>query len=108
MVNLNKVEGTSHLHRLNKDNRNREAKGGKAAQDKVEISAEGRALLRKQYVIDLVKASLRDIPEVRQGKVQQVMKRIREGYYNNEDVQRATASRILESYGLNSSPKSEE
>lgn len=100
MVNLNKVEGTSHLHRVDKENRQKGTKKGEANRDRVEISAEGRALLRTQYAVDLVKARLKQLPDVRQERIQQVNERMREGHYNRDDVQKATVDRILETYGL--------
>jgi len=100
MVNLNKVEGASHLHRVDKKSSQRGTKKGEATQDRVEISAEGRALLKTQYTVELVKARLRELPDVRQERIREVNERIREGYYSREDVRRATVDRILETYGL--------
>ncbi len=100
MVNLNKVEGASHFHRVDKKSNQRGAKKGEVTQDRVEISAEGRALLRTQHTVELVKARLRELPDVRQERIKQVNERIREGYYNRDDVRKATVEGILETYGL--------
>lgn len=100
MVDLNKVGGASHFHRVEKKSSQRGAKKGEATHDRVEISAKGRTLLRTQYTIDLVKTRLKELPDVRQERIKQVNERIREGYYNRDDVQEATVDRILETYGL--------
>jgi anti-sigma28 factor (negative regulator of flagellin synthesis) len=100
MVNLNKVEGASQFHRVDKKSSQRGAKKGEATHDRVEISAEGRALLRTQHTVDLVKARLRELPDVRQERIRQVNERIQEGYYNRDEVQKAAVEGILETCGL--------
>jgi anti-sigma28 factor (negative regulator of flagellin synthesis) len=100
MMNLNKVEGASHLHRADKENRQKETEKREIDHDRVEISTEGKALLRTRYVVDLVKARFKELPDVREERIQQAKQRIRDGYYNRGDIQKATIDRFLETFGL--------
>ncbi|GJQ58288.1 MAG: flagellar biosynthesis anti-sigma factor FlgM [Candidatus Scalindua sp. AMX11] len=74
---LKKNEGINPLSGLAKEG------GNLGVVDKVEISEEAQGL---QNTLSKLKADLEKVPDVRQGKVENAIKRMESGFYDNQDV----------------------
>lgn len=64
--------------------------------DQVELSAQAKELYQKQSLLELAKARLKELPDVREEKVEMVQRRINEGFYADRQVYEQIAERLLE------------
>jgi len=68
--------------------------------DKIEISSEARKLRDTQAIFKSAAAALKESPEVREDKVQEVREKMEQGYFQTAEVRREIAEKILQNFGL--------
>jgi negative regulator of flagellin synthesis FlgM len=82
---------------VTQESRNREVASATDAGDRVELSG---AAQETRELESQLQARVRDLPDVRQDRIAEVRSRIASGEYDNENVRRVIANRILTQLGL--------
>ena len=101
-----KIEHTNQIQhaQTNQKIAAKDAESGKDARsksDRLELSDAARTLLTKQKQIEATKVSVSQQPEVRPGRLDDVAKRIAEGYYNQPEVIKKITDSLIESGVMN-------
>ena len=115
-MSMDKINGSplmrsGLLDRFKVDNKDKEASekspgvspgnstAASAPADKAEISDTAHQLMDLRAAVDVGRASLEAIPEVREDKIAQVKKRLEQGYYNSQVVKDELASTLANVLG---------
>ena len=68
--------------------------------DKIEISTAAKKLQDSQAIFKSAVAALKNTPEVREDKVQEVRDKIEQGYFSSKEVKGDLAEKLLRNFGL--------
>lgn len=73
-----------------------------SSSDKVEISSEAKEKLKytNGERISYIKTLITNLPEIREDKIKEIRARIKEGYYNSEEVKREAIENLLRFFNL--------
>jgi hypothetical protein len=79
----------------------------KSGSDKLEISDQAKRLQNDKSVLDLAKAQMSKVPEIRQTRIDEVKGKLAQNYYNDEQVVADVAKKLADSPELVSALKGE-
>ena len=86
--------GTETTSAINSDERS-----GAKPSDRAEISDTAHKLMDLRAAVDAGRASLENIPDVREDRVAEAKKRLEQGYYNSQVVQDKLAGTLVKVLG---------
>lgn len=87
---VNRVDNNSKLNKVNKKNET------SSANDVADISSEAKQMAD----IQKAKVAVDKAPDVRQDKIEEVKAKLESGAYDNEEVMKTVAERIMKALGL--------
>jgi|GEM_PF-1115541 anti-sigma28 factor (negative regulator of flagellin synthesis) len=98
-MNIERIHESLPLHDqpLKNQAARKEKQTDSVRKDRVELSPEARNLQQQKDLVELASARLREIPDIRQAKVEEVKGKVASGFYNDEQVIRDVAAHMARS-----------
>jgi negative regulator of flagellin synthesis FlgM len=93
---IDKISGVNPLNNVQNTKRTSSAEDVKSAPDSISVSDEAKAMADAYYLNKVAD----ETPNIRSELVEQIKQKIQDPNYLNEATIRATADRIMASYGL--------
>ena len=68
--------------------------------DKVQISTKARGMQESQSVVKTGVTALKNYPDVREDRIQEVREKIQQGYFSSKEVKEGLAEKLLQNLGF--------
>ena len=72
--------------------------------DSSEFSSDAQRLSETKAQVDAVSTKINSSPEIRYDKVEEARQKVKDGYYNREEVVDKLADKLLEQFGFGNNP----
>jgi len=100
MVKVSQVAQSVQAQQVQRKGRKTEPTPAKQAGDKVEISSEAKKLQDSSNLNSIASKTIKDSPEVREDKIDEVRQKINDGFYDESDVSSVLADKLLKEFGI--------
>jgi len=95
-MNINEISPVSGSQPIKRVSSKKKISNEQKVSDKVEISSKGKNLQNLEAIKRKAQAVLKNTPEVREEKINEVKKRVQSGYYNSPQVINNIADRLID------------
>jgi len=99
-MKINQVAQSVQTQQITRKGRKTEAVPVEQKGDKVEISSEARSLSKSNDISTAATQALKDTPDVRNDKIAEIREKVRDGFYNQENISSAIADQLLKEFGI--------
>ncbi len=99
-MKVNSVIQSVQTQQVQKKGKGAEPTAAPKTNDKVEISSEARNLQQSKGIENAAAQKLETVSDVRHDKVSEVREKIKDGFYDQENIASALADTLLKEFGI--------